>query len=83
MTAEYGTQVDEEIKIYEEDRDDLEVMLAAKGKEAGWGNVVPVWVGDEEDGTMRLGRVDRWRNYAERGELLSVISHSGYRFCNR
>lgn len=75
MTAEYGTQVDEEIRISEEDRDDLEILLAAKGKGAGWGNVVPVWVGDGEDGTMGLGGVDRWRNYAERGELSFLISH--------
>lgn len=83
MTVEYGTQVDEEIKICEEDRDDLEVLLAEKGRGAGWGNVVPVWVGDHKDGKMKLGGVDRWRNYAERGELSFIISRREYCLCNR
>lgn len=68
MIADYGSQEDEEVTIFKEDRDDLEVLLAEKGKEAGWGDVVPVWVGDGD--VMKLGGVDRWRNYAERGEEL-------------
>jgi hypothetical protein len=73
MKADYGTQVDEEVTICEDDRHELEVMLAEKGKEGGWGNVAPVWVGNDEGGIMKLKGADRWRNYAERGELLFMI----------
>lgn len=73
MKADYGTQVDEDVVVYKEDRDEVEVLLAEKGKEGGWGSVVPVWVGDTEDGKMKLGGVDRWRNYAERGMLFLVL----------
>lgn len=73
MKGEYGTPVDEEVTIHKEDRDKLEIQLAKKGREGGWGDVVPVWVGDDENGAMKLRGVDRWRNYAERGKLAFMI----------
>lgn len=71
MTAEgvYGKEVDEEVRISKEDRETVERVLAEKGREQGYGGIVPVWLGDEGVGVPLTG-VDRWRNYAEKGKEL-------------
>ncbi|RPA99474.1 hypothetical protein L873DRAFT_1683810 [Choiromyces venosus 120613-1] len=66
MKGTYGKKVeDETIRISKEDREAAETTLAEKGKENGWGDIKPVWLGDDEKG-LPIAGVDRWRDYAER-----------------
>lgn len=70
MKLEYGKKEEEEIiRISAEDKEAAETALAEKGKENGWGDIKPVWLGDDEKG-LPIAGVDRWRDYAERGICL-------------
>lgn len=59
----------EKTRISAVDRAALDGPLSAKGREAGWNNIKPVWLGDEDNGGLPLSDVGRWREYAERGKL--------------
>ncbi|KAG0634767.1 glycosyltransferase family 20-domain-containing protein [Tuber brumale] len=66
MKGAYGKkEEDETVRISKEDREAAETALAEKGKEDGWGDINPVWLGDDEKG-LPIDGVDRWRDYAER-----------------
>ncbi|CUS07396.1 unnamed protein product [Tuber aestivum] len=66
MKGAYGKkEEDDTIRISIEDKAVAETALAGKGKEDGWGDIKPVWLGDDEKG-MPIGGAGRWRDYAER-----------------